>query len=163
ERIGSPADPAFVIQKLGAAGQPPQDLATGDDLPDAGLAARFNTQTVDAALRWQVPEDGRYQVLLNDLYGSQRGQPRLTYRPVTRRAPPGLPGHGPPRAPKAPGRGAGRGGGTDRRDRRRDPPGWICRGDPGRGPRPDAGPARRARDDRAGPDHRADRLRGRRA
>src|SRR5262249_57130717 len=88
ERIGSPADPAFVIQKLGAQGQPPQDLATGDDLPDAGLAARFNTQTVDAALRWQVPEDGRYQVLLNDLYGSQRGQPRLTYRLVIRREQP---------------------------------------------------------------------------
>ncbi|HZW34677.1 MAG TPA: pre-peptidase [Isosphaeraceae bacterium] len=88
ERIGSPADPAFVIQKLGAPGQPAQDLASGDDLPDVGLAARFNTQTVDAALRWQVPEDGRYQVLLSDLYGSQRGQPRLTYRLVIRREQP---------------------------------------------------------------------------
>ncbi len=36
ERIGSMADPAFLIQKVGAKGQPPQDLASGDDLPDAG-------------------------------------------------------------------------------------------------------------------------------
>ena len=58
ERIGSMADPAFLIQKVGAKGQPPQDLASGDDLPDAGAGPRFNTQTVDAAVRWQVPEDG---------------------------------------------------------------------------------------------------------
>src|SRR5262249_38607746 len=88
ERIGSPTGPASVIQNLGTRGKPAQDRASGDDLPDAGFAARFNTQTVDAALRWQVPEDGPYQILLNDLYGSQRGQPRLTYRLVIRREQP---------------------------------------------------------------------------
>src|SRR5262249_38104557 len=85
ERMGSFADPAFVIQKVGAPGQPPTDLASGDDLPDAGFGARFNTQTLDAAARWQVPEDGLYQVSIGDLYGSQRGSPRLTYRLVIRR------------------------------------------------------------------------------
>ena len=84
------ADPAFVVQKVGAKGQPPQDLASGDDLPDAGTGPRFNTQTVDAALRWQVPDDGLYQVLVSDLYGSQRGHPRLTYRLVIRREQPGF-------------------------------------------------------------------------
>jgi hypothetical protein len=79
ERLGSPADPSFVLQKVVAAAAP-QDLAAGDDLPDAGTAARFPLATVDAALRWQVPEDGVYQVVVNDLYGSQRGDPRLTYR-----------------------------------------------------------------------------------
>lgn len=88
ERQGSPADPAIVIQKVGAKGQPSQDLASGDDLPDAGAGARFNTQSVDAALRWQVPEDGQYQVLISDLYSSQRGDPRLTYRLVIRREQP---------------------------------------------------------------------------
>ena len=82
------ADPAFVIQKVGDKGQPPQDLASGDDLPDAGTGPRFNTQTVDAALRWQVPDDGLYQVLISDLYASQRGHPRLTYRLVIRREQP---------------------------------------------------------------------------
>ena len=36
ERIGSMADPAFLIQKVGAKGQPPQDLASGDDLARRG-------------------------------------------------------------------------------------------------------------------------------
>ena len=88
ERMGSAADPAFLIQKVGAKGQPPQDLAGGDDLPDAGAGPRFNTQTVDAAVRWQVPEDGLYQILISDLYASQRGHPRLTYRLVIRREQP---------------------------------------------------------------------------
>ncbi len=88
ERIGSMADPAFLIQKVGAKGQPAQDLASGDDLPDAGTGPRFNTQTVDGAVRWQVPEDGLYQILISDLYGSQRGHPRLVYRLVIRREQP---------------------------------------------------------------------------
>ena len=56
--------------------------------PTAGAGPRFNTQTVDAAVRWQVPEDGLYQVLISDLYASQRGHPRLTYRLVIRREQP---------------------------------------------------------------------------
>ncbi len=88
ERIGSMADPAILIQRVGVKGQAPQDLASGDDLPDAGTGPRFNTQTVDAAVRWQVPEDGLYQVLISDLYSSQRGNPRLLYRLVIRREQP---------------------------------------------------------------------------
>src|SRR5262249_31147129 len=68
ERIGSAADPTFVVQKAAAKGQPAQDLASGDDLADSGAGARLNAQTVDAALRWQVPEDGTFQVLISDLY-----------------------------------------------------------------------------------------------
>jgi hypothetical protein len=90
ERIGSMADPAFVVQKVGPKGQPPQDLVAGDDLPDTGTGPRFNTQSVDAALRWQVPDDGLYQVSVSDLYGSQRGHPRLTYRLVIRHEQPGF-------------------------------------------------------------------------
>jgi hypothetical protein len=88
ERIGSTADPAILIQKVGAKGQPPQDIASGDDLPDAGAGPRFNTQSVDAAVRWQVPDDGLYQILISDLYSSQRGHPRLRYRLVIRREQP---------------------------------------------------------------------------
>lgn len=79
ERLGSPADPAFVLQKV-VAEAAPQDLAFGDDQPDHGTAARFPRATVDVAVRWQVPEDGVYQVVVTDLYGSQRGDPRLSYR-----------------------------------------------------------------------------------
>ena len=31
-------------------------------------------------MRWQVPDDGIYQVTINDLYASQRGDVRLAYR-----------------------------------------------------------------------------------
>jgi hypothetical protein len=83
ERIGSMADPTFVIQKVDPKGQS-QDIAAGDDLPDGGTGPRFNTQTVDAAIRWAVPDDGLYQILISDLHASQRGHPRLTYRLVIR-------------------------------------------------------------------------------
>ena len=88
ERLGSTADPAFVIQKVGPQGQTLEDIAGGDDVPDAGTGPRFNTQTVDAALRWQVPEDGLYQIQIADLYSSQRGHPSLMYRLVIRREEP---------------------------------------------------------------------------
>jgi hypothetical protein len=79
ERIGSQADPGFVIQRVSAKGET-SDLATGDDQPDRGGQARFPTGTVDAAARFQAPDDGLYQVIVSDLYGSQRGDPRLAYR-----------------------------------------------------------------------------------
>ncbi|MEO6810867.1 MAG: PPC domain-containing protein [Isosphaeraceae bacterium] len=81
ERLDAPADPAFVIQKV-IENAKPQDLATGDDLTDPTRAGnpRFPTSTVDAAVRWQAPEDGTYQVVLSDLFGSQRGDARFAYR-----------------------------------------------------------------------------------
>ena len=78
ERIGSPADPLFTIQKVNSNGT--SDLATAEDLPDRGGLARFNTATVDAAQRWTAPEDGLYQIAVVDLFGSQRGDVRLAYR-----------------------------------------------------------------------------------
>jgi hypothetical protein len=84
ERLGSAADPVFLIQKVVPKG-PPQDLVTGEDQPDPGAGARFAMATVDAQVRWQVPDDGEYQVVVNDLYSSQRGDPRLSYRLNIRR------------------------------------------------------------------------------
>lgn len=78
ERIGSPADPMLVVQKV-VPNAPPQDLANADDLPDQG-GMRFSTASVDCALRWQVPEDGEYQVAVSDLHSTQRGDARLVYR-----------------------------------------------------------------------------------
>lgn len=88
DRMGSSADPSIVVRKPGAKGAPPTDLARADDSPDQGLGARFNTQTVDPRLRWSVPEDGPYQIEISDLYGSQRGHPRLAYRLVVRKEQP---------------------------------------------------------------------------
>ena len=79
DRLGSAADPAFLVQRV-VEKAPPQDLLTGEDLPDQGGAGRFNTRTVAAGMRWPVPDDGIYQVVVSDLYSSQRGDPRLVYR-----------------------------------------------------------------------------------
>jgi len=82
ERIGSQAVPVFAIQKVAekAAAVAVPDLAVGADLTEKGDPARFDTRTVDAAVRWVAPEDGLYQVAVNDLYGTQRGDARLAYR-----------------------------------------------------------------------------------
>jgi hypothetical protein len=79
ERIGSPADPVFVLQKVNEKGET-QELTTGDDTAERGDPLRFPSRTVDASVRWTVPEDGLYQVAVSDLYGSQRGDVRLSYR-----------------------------------------------------------------------------------
>lgn len=79
ERLGSPADPTFLIQQV-VANAPPKDLASAEDTPDPGGGARFGLGSVDASVRWAVPEDGTYQVVVNDLYASQRGDARLVYR-----------------------------------------------------------------------------------
>ncbi len=79
ERVGSIADPVVVIQKLNEKGAP-QDLMTGEDTADRVLGTRLNMSTVDATLRWSVSEDGTYLVTINDVYSSQRGDVRLSYR-----------------------------------------------------------------------------------
>lgn len=79
ERIGSQADPGFLVQKVNDKGEP-QDLVSADDSAIEGDPARFTTSTVDASVRWAAPDDGLYQVVVSDLYGSQRGDVRLAYR-----------------------------------------------------------------------------------
>ena len=80
ERLGSPADPTFVVQKVveqGAAAGPGDRART---CPIRGAELGSTPARSMPSLRWQVPEDGTYQVVVNDLYSSQRGDPRLVYR-----------------------------------------------------------------------------------
>jgi hypothetical protein len=79
ERIGSVGDPSLLVQRVDDKGAT-QDLASADDLPDLGAGARLPTASVDAALRWQAPDHGTYQLVVNDLNYTQRGDPRLTYQ-----------------------------------------------------------------------------------
>jgi hypothetical protein len=79
ERMGSAADPVFAVQQIPQKGEPREVLAN-DDVPDPAPGQPFSPASVDALARWQVPEDGSYQIVLNDLYGSQRGDFRLFYR-----------------------------------------------------------------------------------
>ncbi len=79
ERLGKPTDASFVVQRVPANG-PPVEVAAADDTADPSSLPRFASHTVDPTLRWVVPEDGTYQVVLFDLFGSRRGGPELAYR-----------------------------------------------------------------------------------
>ena len=78
ERLGSPADPTFVIQRVAADGAT-SDVAAAEDTPDPP-GFPLTSATVDATVKFAVPEDGTYQVVVTDTYSSQRGDPRLVYR-----------------------------------------------------------------------------------
>ncbi|WZO96960.1 PPC domain-containing protein [Isosphaeraceae bacterium EP7] len=78
EKIGSSADPVFVVQQVDDKGVA-TDLVVGDDLADAGTAPRALLSSVDPAIRWEAPADGTFQVAISDLLGSQRGDARLAY------------------------------------------------------------------------------------
>ena len=80
QRIGSQADPSFVLQLVPEKG-PASDQLGAEDLADPGFGPRFPAASVDAAARWAAPEDGTYQVSINDLYQSQRGRPAARLPP----------------------------------------------------------------------------------
>lgn len=83
ERNGSLADPGFVIQKVNEKGEA-QELIAAQDLNGTVPGFADADRSDDTWLRWQAPEDGTYRVVASDLYGSQRGDLRLTYRLVIR-------------------------------------------------------------------------------
>ncbi len=87
ERNGSEADPSFVVQRVPDKGEL-QELLEAEDWPDPGGAIRFPAPSVDAVARFEVPEDGVYQVQARDLYSSQRGDAKLTYTLQIRRPKP---------------------------------------------------------------------------
>lgn len=75
ERFGSRADPSLIVQRVEKDGKA-NDIASAEDT----TGNTFLSATVDAVLRWQAPEDGTFQVLVSDLYGTRRGDPGLAYR-----------------------------------------------------------------------------------
>jgi len=83
EQGGSIADPGYVIQKLDEKGEP-HDLIAAQDVNGAVPGFVGADRSDDTWLRWQAPEDGTYRIFVNDLYGSQRGDARLTYRLLIR-------------------------------------------------------------------------------
>jgi hypothetical protein len=88
--IGSPADPTLILQRIGAGGAA-ADVASADDRPSPtatnGLMA---LASVDAGLRWVVPETGHYRLIVADRYGTARGDARFAYRLRVRPERPGL-------------------------------------------------------------------------
>jgi hypothetical protein len=87
ERLGSPADPMLLVQRVQPDGSL-QEVSIAEDLPDPVPNFPAATASVDASLRWQASADGLYQVTIRDLYGTQRGDVRYAYRLAVRPAEP---------------------------------------------------------------------------
>lgn len=89
ERIGSPADLVVVVEQL-VEGGAVKELVTGDDQPEPAPNFPASLSTTDPALRWEVPADGDYQIVVSDLHGTQRGDIRFGYRMNVRPERPGF-------------------------------------------------------------------------
>jgi hypothetical protein len=81
QRLGLPVDPQIVIQQAEAS----KDLQEIDDLASPLPAMQNNNEkkyhahSDDPAILFTVPADGKYRLLVRDLFGSAQGDPRLFY------------------------------------------------------------------------------------
>lgn len=91
QRMGFSTDPWLLVQRAvkGANGKTEYvDVKELDDeTANIGLTA-FNAASIDPYFRLTAPQDGTYRVLVRDLYGDSRGDPRLMYRLVLRKPQP---------------------------------------------------------------------------
>lgn len=82
QRLGLSVDPQVVIQQVGEAAK---DLQEIDDLANPMPAMRNNIEkkyrahSDDPAILFTVPADGKYRLLVRDLFGAAQGDPRLFY------------------------------------------------------------------------------------
>jgi hypothetical protein len=99
ERLGRPTDPTAVVQQLSPAGAPEAtvDLVELTDIPSPmkpssnGYAydgPPYDGGSADFIGQVQIRETGRHRLLLSDLFGGTRTDPRNIYRLVIRRAAP---------------------------------------------------------------------------
>jgi hypothetical protein len=82
QRLGLSVDPQVVIQQAGEASKDLQeidDLATPMPAMQNNLERRYRAQSDDPAILFTVPADGKYRILVRDLFGSAQGDPRLFY------------------------------------------------------------------------------------
>jgi hypothetical protein len=88
-RLGLPTDPLLVLQQVVVDDKGVEtvtEVVVQDDPGTNVGGLDFNTTTADPVLRFahKLPVDGRYRVVLRDLYGENRGGPELFYRMVLR-------------------------------------------------------------------------------
>lgn len=99
ERLGRPTDPTAVLQQLAPAGTPEAtvDLVELTDIPSPmkpssnGYAydgPPYDGGSADFIGQVQIRETGRHRLLLSDLFGGTRTDPRNVYRLIIRRAAP---------------------------------------------------------------------------
>lgn len=97
QRLGLPTDPTILVQQgtTNDKGETTwKDLQEADDQPtplpamQGNAERRYRLGPEDPALLVTAPQDGRYRVLVRDLFSSAQGDPRLAYRLVIRAARP---------------------------------------------------------------------------
>lgn len=96
QRLGLPTDPAIVLQSVTTNDKGEmavKDIQETDDQPTplalgGNLEKRYRLSPEDPALLFSPPADGKYRVVVRDLYFSAEGDPRFLYRLVIRPARP---------------------------------------------------------------------------
>lgn len=96
QRLGVPMDPAITVQQLGGSDKAVtlKDLQDVDDqaspMPKMAnnMERRYRMAPEDPGVLFSAPEDGKYRVMVRDLFGGGYGDPRFLYRLVIRPAQP---------------------------------------------------------------------------
>ncbi|HXX95375.1 MAG TPA: hypothetical protein VEN81_17265, partial [Planctomycetota bacterium] len=88
-RLGVPDDPSLVIQSMATDDKGKvtvKDIVEADDQPSPippmanAMEKRYRAGAEDPAILFTVPADGKFRVLVRDLYSSAQGDPRFYYR-----------------------------------------------------------------------------------
>ena len=88
-RLGLPADPSLVIQQLTSNDKgevTAKDVMESDDQPSPmpamanAMEKRYRAGPEDPAVLFTAPADGKFRVMVRDLYASAQGDPRFYYR-----------------------------------------------------------------------------------
>ena len=82
QRLGLSVDPQIVIQQAGEASKDLQeidDLASPLPAMQNNIEKKYRAHSDDPAILFTVPADGKYRLLVRDLFGSAQGDPRLFY------------------------------------------------------------------------------------
>lgn len=96
QRLGHPTDPSVVVQRVVDNGKV-VDVAELADIPTPVKRSTngysydgppYNAGSSDTLGKFEVPEDGRYQIRLTDLFGGTRNDPTNQYRMIVRKAAP---------------------------------------------------------------------------
>ena len=91
QRLGLSTDPYVLIQRVTRNDKGEQQATDVQEVDDAGKGQgipSFRPESDDPAYRFVAPEDGTYRILVRDLYGGSRGDPRLVYALEIRSAAP---------------------------------------------------------------------------
>ncbi len=91
QRLGLPADPVIVVQQVAmnpAGEEVVTDLATVDDNGANPAGELFFMACDDPVYSFVAPADGKYRVMVTDLAGTERSDPRFVYRLSIRRPAP---------------------------------------------------------------------------